>query len=504
MQLTIFATKGNSMSKQQKFFSITPIAAGVLAVTATTFSISAQAELQFYREAKGPVTVTNGTYSFFIQQRIINDDPEPKTGTYTPIEVQIEDAIKQSFPDAIRGTVVVSDLQIVAEDVLDTVASTKTKPVYFTTLNLDVNDDDFAGTGATATKIFETKQEMGAHSAVTVSYKVSFKPGAETGPFRSTSTLTPGGKTGEALFVIPAKPGQRQSACPTGTVPSNINLVKNGDFSTLHGDSDKKLAPGQLIAGSFTSDYSYVGDNSYANYNEISVADKLYASDINYVQYPFPGAVKNGDVPAVAAAKGFIVGAGGSATGKKIWKQTVSGLDVNANYQLEAWASNAAPAGAGTPDISEPNIGIQAGSYIEKKKLPIETSTDDWHQLKVLVTPASASMDLSVANFNATTGGDYNLFAVTGIALRKCVAPDDVDKVDTGSGSSGGTGGSDDNTGGSNTGGGTGTDTGTGGSTGGTDSSGNDAPATSSGGGGGALGFALAGMGLIGLRRRRF
>ena len=538
MQLTIFATKGNSMSKQQKFFSRTPIAAAVLAVSAATFTLDAEAALYFLREVKGPVTVTGtgatAKYSFSIQMRVINDDNIPATGTPpAAVAIQIADAIKASFPSAIQNSVIVSNLQILPEDVgCDSTAyncMTPTgakKPTPFTTVTDLTLNSGFKGVATGTDKgdeIFATGQKLDPYSVVTVRYDVEFVPGASKGPFTSSATLN-GGQSDDATFIMPADKGVRQSECPTGTVPSNINLVSNGTFANGQGKDSKgdaiKVTPGGQIAGSFKSDYQYAGDDTYADYNQISITTgkRITINELSHFQYPFPGAKKNGDVPAIGDAPGYLLGAGpkpATKTGElslgadsAIWMESVTGLDTGATYQFEAWVSNPAPVKevSGTGGADPEVVLVADADKSQKVTLTEETGTDSWQQILMTVKPSKTSMNLEIRNervLDTTKGENFDLFAVTAIGLRKCVAPDDVDKVDTGSGSSGGTGDSDDNSGGSNTGGGSGSDTGTGGSTGGTDSSGSGTSAPKKGGGGGALGFALAGMGLIGLRRRR-
>ena len=542
MQLTIFATKGNSMSKQQKFFSRTPIAAAVLAASAATFTLDAEAALHFLREVKGPVTVTgtgaDKSYSFYIQMRVINDELIPKTDDApADVPIQITDAIKdaESFA-SVKATMTVEPPETLPDAVgcepnpskgieCDMTTGTTPKPVDYNTARPAVNDA-FSGTG-TGAKIFRDNVTLAPYSAVTVRYKVTIKPDANKGPFTSSGTLNPEGenKSDSATFIMPADKGVRQSQCPEGTVPSNINLVSKGTFEKGHGKDVSTgdaitVNPGGQIAGAFKSDYRYAGDDAYADYNEITIATnkRVAVNELSNFQYPFPGAKKNGDIPGVGDAPGYLLGAGPKPATKPgelnldgnsaIWMESVTGLDTNATYQFEAWVSNPAPVeeviGTGGAD---PRIVLVAdGTESAEVRLREEIKTDSWQQVLMKVEPSKTTLDLQIRNkrvLDTAKEENYDLFAVTAIGLRKCVAPDDVDKVDTGSGSSGGTGDSDDSSGGSNTGGGSGSDTGTGGSTGGTDSSGSGTSAPKKGGGGGALGFALAGMGLIGLRRRR-
>ncbi len=525
MQLTIFATKGNSMSKQLKFFSRTPIAAAVLAVSAATFTLDAEAALHFLREVKGPVAVTGAgataKYSFSIQMRVINDDNIPATGTSpSPVAIQIVDAIKASFPSAIQNSVVVSNLRILSEDVgcdsttyecmIPTGAKTPTPFTPVTDLTLNSGFKGVTTGTDKGDEIFATGQKLDPYSVVTVRYDVEFAPGAETGPFNLPATMN--GKEEQATFILPAAPSNHASVCPPGTVPNTVNLVKNGDFATPYGkaltlDDDGNptpLAPDTDIA-SFKSDFRFAGDNAYPHYKEISLITEIPETDISpgasnivirgftHFQYPFPGAKEDGDIPAVPGAKGYLLGAGAGVDGKGgIWKQTVTGLNGNENYQFEAWVSNPAPVGA---DGDDPKISLKVGTDTSDEfVLDEDTPTDAWHQISLLVNPnGRTSLDLAVVNSNADEG-NYNLHAVTAIALRRCVDPDDLGKADPGDGTNGDAKDSDDNAGGSNSGGGTGSDAGSDGAT----------ADTGSGGGGGALGFALAGMGLIGLRRRFF
>ncbi len=521
------------MSKQQQFFSRTPIAAAVLAVSAATFTVDAEAALHFVRGVTGPITAT-GTgaetkYSFSVKMLVINDEAKPETGDRPKTKIQITDELKTSFPADIRDSVVVSNLRTLGEDVVcsapyscmqpdDADTPTPFETITYLSLNTGFNG---GGTGTNTDKIFAADQELPAYSAVVVSYDVEFVPGAETGPFDLPATMN--GTQKQAKFILPAAPSDHASVCPTGTVPNTVNLVENGDFATPYGkaltlDDDGNptpLAPDTDIA-SFKSDFQFAGDNAYPQYKQISLITEIPATDDSagasnivirgstHFQYPFPGAKEDGDIPAVSAAKGYLLGAGAGVDGKGgIWKQTVTGLNGKANYQLEAWVSNPAPVGV---DGDDPKISLKAGTATSDEMTLVEdTGTDTWHQISMLVNPnGQTSLDLAVVNSNMDEG-NYNLHAVTAIALRKCVDPDDLGKADTGDDAHGDTENSDDHTDDSNTGGGTGNDAGSDGATGGTDSSGGDAPATSSGGGGGgALGFALVGMGLIGLRRRRF
>ena len=505
------------MAKQQKFFSLTPVAAALLAVSTTTFSIDADAALQFLREVKGPVTVTgtgaDKSYSFYIQMRIINDDLIPETGDApAAVPIQVTDAIKDADSFAsIKETMSIEGLETLPDAVgceskCAETADTPPRKVGYNTARPAVNGA-FSGTGAGAA-IFPTGTTLAPYSAVTVRYKVTITPGADLGPYVSTASLN-GTQDDDAKFFIPAAPKARVSVCPEGTVPNSINIVNNGGFDERHGplakDKDGKtipLAPGTEIAKAFSSDFNFVGDNAYPPYKAISLVTEIpktettpgvsaiFVTEGNHFQYPFPGALKDGDIPAVDPAKGYLLGAGQGVDGPVIWKQKITGFDPEAFYQFEAWVSNPAP-----PDIDGDDaiIKLTAGTTTsEEVTLVEETNNDAWTQISVRVAPTGTELDLSISNGNVAEG-NFNLFAVTGIGFLKCVDPNDKGKEAGGASTSGGT----STTGGTTTGGGATTGGTT--TTGGTSTEGT----TSGGGGGGALGLALGLFGIAGLRRRR-
>ncbi len=530
------------MLNNRSKFSLTPIAAGVIAITSLSFGTAAEAEVKLLsRVVNGPISVTGqgdtAAYEFLIQTQVVNTDLDTGTPAPVPASIQLADPLKNIEDTATSTTIeVISGPMVVPGVTVPCVEGCKTttdgkKIDYNTQGSADFNSGFTGAKSGTGAEVFAATAKINPYSSLTFMYKVRFKPGTKESPFLFPVSL---GGTQTAVFFLPEESADRLNVCPAGKVPSNaINLVKNGNFTIPQGNNPATVDPGGQIAGTFKSDFKYEGDNNdFTSYNHISMAtgNTITAKDISQFQYPFPGTKKDGDLPAVAAASGYLRGAGpkpaektgefGLANPSAAWIQTVTGLDPNATYQFEAWISNLAPIKEAGVVGEDPEIVLVAGSNESTvKKLYEDSKTDKWHPIAMAVEkPTQSSLKLEIKNKHVlgTNPDDpadpdnageanYNLFAVTAIGFRKCVDPADVDKKETapGGNTGGGSPGGGAGNGNGNPGGPSGNAPGNNGQGGTGDPANGSGTTTSGGGGGGALGMALAGIGLLGLRRRR-
>lgn len=302
---------------------------------------------------------------------------------------------------------------------------------------------------------------LGAGDILRVTYSVDVALSA--GPIALQSVASPGGDLSangeknigspldidsETLISLPQTLGTPPNACLGNQIESTFNLVKNGDFSTVHGLKPGGEQPlnisssaGQLLATSFFSDAPYAGDDAFAADNNdigaftvdfengVSIHQSNVGTGITLFsgstfQHGFPGDFNRG----VASTDNYLFYNGNrSNLSVDVWKQQISGLRKDTQYHFVAYTSNTSWPGLTNLNLVEPSIQLLAtnaqGGNLSPFIVPQETAAerDTWRPVSTIITPIGVDpVELSIndGNINSVFGDQL---AIAQIGLFQCL-----------------------------------------------------------------------------------
>lgn len=229
-----------------------------------------------------------------------------------------------------------------------------------------------------------------------------------------------------SLF-IPHEVVSEELTCPGDVAMGTTNLVKNGNFATLHGfqAGDDDVPAGSLIADSFKSDSPFTGEPPRGVFRDGGIVIHpsgegimLRGNGSIYLQYPFPGDETNNIAKAsnMLASAGLVPGDGAA------WIQEDIAVEAGKTYNFIAYVSN--PMWIGQTTFL-PNVQLVAdgtpvpGAQAQLAPLAMETVGDDWHLIHGQITPTGTTTTLEIRNTNKDAT-QWNQFVVTQIGLYEC------------------------------------------------------------------------------------
>ena len=419
------------------------ILAGIIFV-GLAFAGSVQAELAISKQLHTlKKDAAGSSYRVDLYMRILNTDASAVSG------ITVKDTVKTDF-EAVAGTSVTLR-EAPAFVTMDDAGNTSVASGSLDSDFLDSSDGTIL-TGAT----------LQPDEFMLIRYSLDVNFGDSSDPFETSSTVWDGSgildtsNNGEipsnhadfsagdpddspTTIYFPTYDGSAYvSACDDGNglFESSYELIKNGDFYTRNGTPgqlETAIAPGTLLAGSFTSDAEYVGDDAYPRDDladggigaQISIRTGTALHGTSAQQHPFPG---DSGRHFIAQGDSWLY-FNGNQTGAvvDVWKQTVL-LKSGKTYNFSMYVSNAAWPGSGS--TSQPQVQLYAGGTdLGSTELAVDSGSDEWILLQGTFeapdfSPESqGSVEMKITN--KQMAHYYNNLAITGIGLHRCTLPEE-------------------------------------------------------------------------------
>ncbi|QTR49333.1 DUF5979 domain-containing protein [Candidatus Thiothrix anitrata] len=243
-------------------------------------------------------------------------------------------------------------------------------------------------------------------------------------------------------------------SCPAGTVPSPVNLVINGGFTTSPSSTDinkhagkNNTTPGYFYsAANFYSQVQYRGYNTYPTdfpasggddgaINKFSIISGIF--DGHSRQLPFPGDPVN-NVPAIDTW--FYSNGNGLGTGDLsgppsaeylLWEQTVNNLVIGKTYSFSAYINNILEYdGKDDPIVrlriegtqGRPNGTVVFGPYtLTEAETYNSKPLNGWKRIEYTFQATKAQMRFKVTSAAPGFWGDD--FGLTAVGVNECVTP---------------------------------------------------------------------------------
>lgn len=269
---------------------------------------------------------------------------------------------------------------------------------------------------------------------------------------------SPGSDSQYEMIIAPDAPVSGGNcppkSCPAGTVPSPVNLLKNGGFATAPSSTDVNKHPGKnnttvgyfYSAANFYSQAQYRGYNTYptdwpaaagdgGTVNKFSIMEGEFYKVIDGYrlnQKPFPGDPSNN----VPATNYWLYSNGNALKGAEylVWEQDISGLTTGKNYVFSTYVSNISEDDA--PD--DPVIRLKQGGTTG---MPTGTGSDwfgpltlkesdsvnskplnGWVRLESLFSPTSTgTMRFKLTSAAKDVYGDD--LGLTAVGVHECITP---------------------------------------------------------------------------------
>lgn len=248
-------------------------------------------------------------------------------------------------------------------------------------------------------------------------------------------------------------------SCPAGTVPSPVNLVVNGGFTTSPSSTDINQHPGKnnttpgyfYSAANFYSQVQYRGYNTYptdwpatggdgGTVNKFSIIEgDFYLEKGSWIldQKPFPGDPANNVSSSNTwfYSNGNALGTGDPSGPPSaeylVWEQHVSGLVVGKTYTFSAYVTDVHESLTSDNPIvrlrtggvtGKPDGNIVFGAYeVTAAETANSKPLNGWKRIEHVFTASTNSMKFKFTSAAKSYSGDD--FGLTQLGVNECVTP---------------------------------------------------------------------------------
>lgn len=408
-----------------------PLLTGLLTAGLATSAATVQAATPTITNnlVENVTKITDTEYTFNIRVQVKDTDPIPDPRPATPEEFDYTLTIDldNAFSDA-DISYQVGNVQVIMPG-----DETVTDANGVATVTAEQRQGT-AGAGGTAGAITLGSGTLADGQFTWFSYDLTVTYADQTaGPVGQIgASLTVNGAadaTAQAIpsLFIPHEVVSEALACPGDVAMGTKNLVKNGNFATLHGfqAGDDDVPAGSVIADSFKSDAPFTGEPPRGVFKDGGIVIHpsgegimLRGNGSIYLQYPFPGDETNNIAKAsnMLASAGLVPGEGAA------WIQEDIAVEAGKTYNFIAYVSNPMWIGQTTllPSVQLVADGTPVpGAQAQLAPLAMETVGDDWHLIHGQVTPTGTTTTLEIRNTNQDAT-QWNQFVVTQIGLYEC------------------------------------------------------------------------------------